>query len=221
MFCCLRLVVVTIATVLVAGCGIKPKGKTDKPLVNNKPVNYELIGGFRGYLVTNQVIKDRVIQEGIPFELAGYFELKENQEENIFSDITPNLRSLLGINEGNGVNSGYKNNQPNSINMLLWYIALSGLATDMADTCDDHSNLFNQKTDDILAKLCTWPEAESKSDKTLQELWQLLMDYDATNEEFLVWRAYVQSDEFSKNTKKEAILNMVVSILYNPYFLLK
>ncbi|MBI3556741.1 MAG: hypothetical protein HY074_10800 [Deltaproteobacteria bacterium] len=79
-------------------------------------------GEFRGYTEVNRILKERVAR-------ANGFQLGKYLGESSAEPGSNGLLSLLGTYLGSDTDAAYRNGQPNSLNMLLWYLALSGLAT--------------------------------------------------------------------------------------------
>jgi hypothetical protein len=80
---------------------------------------------FRGYTEINRTIKERIAVEN-GFELGHY--LGENSAEPSASGIL----SLLGTYVGSDSDAEFRNGAPNSLNSILWYVALSALSQDIA-----------------------------------------------------------------------------------------
>jgi len=205
-------------------CGIEPGGGSESAPVEEKKIEYTAIGNYRGYEIINQVIKDRMIHKGAEFELSDYLQKKPhgNDLESFIESTSGNLQVLLGRNTGNGLKSGYQNAQPNSINMLLWYLVVNGLADDVASNCEGETDRFNRDVTESMTKICAWPDPISKDDETLRGIWNLAMQYDAPEDEYLKWKEYILgADVAASKDRREAVLTLFVSAFYNPYFLLQ
>src|SRR5437870_2374830 len=76
----------------------------------------EVPAQFKGYIEINRILKERIIRPS-GFQLGKY--LGEG-----FDVPRPNsLVELLGTFVGSGTDSKFRNGSPNSVNMLLWYLA--------------------------------------------------------------------------------------------------
>jgi len=84
---------------------------------------------LRGYTEVDRIIHERIARTN-GFELGQYLGDDSTQPSE------GKLLALLGTYVGSDTNGGYRNGDPNSVNTLLWYIALSQFAQDIADTCN-------------------------------------------------------------------------------------
>ena len=60
----------------------------------------------------------------------------ENRAE---PSVSGGVLSLLGTFVGSDQDAQFRNGDPNSINMILWYLAFNGMAGDIAKHCDPPS----------------------------------------------------------------------------------
>jgi hypothetical protein len=180
---------------------------------------------FRGYAKINQILHERVAVEN-GFQLGQYL------DKVSIIPASGDLLSLLGTYDGSDTNSTYRNADPNSINMLLWYIALDELSTDIASNCSGNSSaplpgavqplVLLPAFQAALKPLCFWPAAQAKTDDVLYAFWSSLLGYDAPPEEFLAWKNYFLSESaYDEAPITTVISDMGLAALYNPYFLLE
>ncbi len=180
---------------------------------------------LRGYAKINQIIHERIAEEN-GFELSQYLD----KNEVVPSD--GDLLTLLGTYHGPDTNSTYQNGDPNSINMLLWYIVLDEFAFGIAVTCYSiNSHQFGDPTYPLILKtdflaalkpLCQWPAASAQTDDVLYGFWSALVGFDAPPEEFQSWKQYFQTEtSYQTAPMTSVIAEMVLAALYNPYFLLE
>ena len=181
---------------------------------------------FRGYSKINQIIHERVAQDN-GFELGQYL------DKVAIAPQTGDLLSLLGTYDGADTNSTYRNGDPNSINMLLWYIVLDGLAVAIAGQCDGGTAamvadgpvkplVLRPAFSAALRPLCAWPDASAKTDAVLFGFWSGLVGFDAPPEEFQAWKTYFLDQTQSDQTNASAVIaDMGLAALFNPYFLLE
>lgn len=181
---------------------------------------------FRGYSKINRIIHERVAEEN-GFELGQYL------DKVALVPASGDLLSLLGTYDGADSNSTYRNGNPNSMNMLLWYIALDEFSTDIANQCSGDKELNESKAGvsplrlktrfrSALSPLCAWPDASAKTDSALFAFWSAFLSYDAPVEEFQAWKNFFLTDDTYQNmTAKKVISDMGVAALFNPYFLLE
>jgi len=167
------------------------------------------VGEYRGYIAAESLISERLLLEGAPFSFSTY------------SNGQRGLLNLLGFYESDGENS-FRNGQPNSINMLMWQMVLQGFASDVAAHCTNQSRLLFQPVfRSTLDTLCRWPSPEAQDDATMRMFWLSVMSYDAPEEEYLAWRDFFLRSSYVSRPASEAVSALILSILYNPHFLLR
>lgn len=177
-----------------------------------------LMSEYKGYQDINKILKVRAFVPGAdPFELYRYL-----------GAAGVSLSALLGQWNGFGVQSSFLNGKPNTINLILWHLALSGFAQDLARVCPDATEKPTFKTDSLnplllksLQTLCSWPDASAKNADNLMALWMSLMGFDAPYEEFLAWQEFLHSPEMGQTPAAQALPDAITAIFLNPHFLLK
>jgi hypothetical protein len=87
---------------------------------------------LRGYTEVNRIIHERIAR-------TNGFELGQYLGDNSSQPSVGKLLALLGTYVGSSTDGDYRNGDPNSVNTLLWYIALSQFAQDITDTCNTPS----------------------------------------------------------------------------------
>ena len=176
-------------------------------------------GEFRGYTEVNRILKERVARAN-GFQLGKY--LGENASEP-----NPNgLLALLGTYLGSDTDAAYRNGEPNSINMLLWYLALNGLASDIGGLCEVQAQSSPLRPlpefEAALKPLCAWPQDSARTEQVLYGYWVALMSFDAPTEEYEAWKTYfLSTPEFRQASGRQAVAALTLGVLYNPYFLLR
>lgn len=177
---------------------------------------------YRGYTAINRLIQERVARKN-GFELGKYL-----GEDDSVPQVS-GLLSLLGTYQGSDTDAKFRNGDPNSINMILWYIALNGLAAGVASYCaaqtaipaDGELALLPEFAAALLP-VCLWPQKSAQADDALFGLWTALMSFDAPPSEYEAWRDYFRTDaEFAQAPASVAVAALVLGALYNPYFLLR
>lgn len=181
--------------------------------------------GFKGYFATNQLIRDRIMKPGSVFQLATYL-----GTQCLNADIDGNdcegLWTLLGSYQGQGVGNRFNNGAPNGVNMLLWYVALDSLSSDLAKLCNSATpGPFKAEVSSefmsALQPFCSWPKEASRAEESLRNFWYTVISFEAPEEEYLLWKEFVLGSDYVNSTASEVVQGMNVSILNNPYFLLK
>lgn|GEM_PF-5090871 len=179
--------------------------------------------GYRGYYLTNEMLKTRLMKEGTGFALGIYLNPK------LATDGDTGLSELLGIYSGGRLVNG----EPNGVNMLLWYVAMSGLARDMARICELDAVAppmivgfakaeMNESFSQALGALCVaWPHGRARTEPALLNFWLALVSFDAPMEEFEVWRDFLMSPTFAAAPAGILVEAAATSALMNPGFLLE
>lgn len=183
------------------------------------------VGEYKGHVAINQIIQTRFLEPGVTsrsFAIGRYLDDYINESTS--------LSALLGRFSGEASTNEFRNGRPNSLNMLLWQIALSKLATEVALSCRDANapqNLglypYNASFAARLKPLCSWPSPEAKQEAKLLDLWQAVMGFDAPKQEFDAWRDYflAPTSPFANASRDDSLKAMIRSMLLSPYFLLE
>ena len=130
------------------------------------------------------------------------------------------LDDLLGTWDRFGDEHIFQNGTPNSVNMVIWRIVLSGFARSIADSCPTPRLAFHQHFLTTLKKLCTWPAAGAKTDAVMTDFWFGVMGYNAPEAEYVAWRDFFRTASYKNRPAAEAIDAMTLAITMNPFFLL-
>lgn len=184
------------------------------------------VGEYKGYVAINRIIQTRFLEPGATsssFAIGHYL--------GEYSSEIGGLSALLGGFSGEASSNDFRNGRPNSLNILLWQIALSNLAKDVAFSCRGSGAPqslggrypYNPPFAARLKPLCSWPSPEVKQEATLLNLWQAVMGFDAPKEEYDAWRDYFlnPTSPFANASRDESIKAMFRSMLLSPYFLLE
>jgi len=169
---------------------------------------------FQGYVAINNVLKYRLFQEDNDFNFGKF----------IASD---DLGRLLGFYSGDGNSSGFQNGNPNATNMAIWSLGFSSLGIWLAHACDPtpfEDKTFQQLDPLVLQSVrnfCQWPSAKSRNKKNLGQLWDLFVNYDAPESEYVAWEKYMLMNELKAKSPEGIIEEAVVTMLLNPHFLLR
>lgn len=175
---------------------------------------------FRGYKIVNEQISRRLFNDE-KFTLAHYIE--DTDAVGAFAGFIGTIKDLLGVQKGSGLHSGFQSGTPNAMNMTVWYMALNGLAMDTKQICQSDSIGPFAASADFLATakpVCEWPIHYSQRRKTLKKLWNVLMEFDASDEEFDAWFRFAGSPELRELAGEEALFQLTFAALYNPHFLI-
>jgi hypothetical protein len=209
----------------IVGCSqISRKPKETTSHLN---VGGNRVGQFSGIFSINQKLQTRLLestQANQNFHAGIY--LNPSRQYRV-----EGLENLLGAFEGEGINQGFRNGNPNAMNMLLWQIIGFGFANDMAASCSNQmvpeyfNNRYKFKID--FAKrfnvMCRWPDPEVKNESTLLDFWLAFISYDAPKAEFDAWRDLFldPASPFAQVSPDVAISAMVRTMFLNPYFILE
>ena len=173
---------------------------------------------YRGYTEINSTIRERILIEGSTTNLGKY--VGENLPE---PRVLGGVLALLGTYVGSDQDAQFRNGDPNEINLILWYLAFSGMASDIANHCNPAVNTLPLLPEfrSTMSKLCAWPAAEAKTDEVLMAYWTELTQFDAPGTEFEAWKSFFLNSDYANRPAKEVITAMTLSAWMNPYFLLK
>ena len=167
---------------------------------------------FRSYSESNRILRQRLFEPNARFQLDAYL-------GQSYSESGSNLLDLLGTYEGDDLASKFKYGSPNSANMLIWHILMASLARDVSRQCAANSMDLRKDFMSAVSSACKWPSAAARSSEALENLWTLVMGYDAPESEFLIWKDFILAARFASS--EEAVFSMMLSITCNPYFLLR
>jgi hypothetical protein len=178
------------------------------------------VGQFKGVVAIQEVIRTRILSSGsASFNLGPYLAHEDS------------LISLLGGYSDVGLRNDFRNGTPNSLNMFLWNITMSMLASDIARSCGTirlavmRSQVFDYN--DSFAKhlnaLCSWPNSQAKNETNLRNLWIAVQGFDAPKEEFEAWRDFFLSPQspYADKPNEESMAAMLKTMFLSPYFLLE
>lgn len=190
------------------------------PLTWLQAFTADVAAQFKGYYPVDQLVVERLMLPGSDFKLGNYLGTGTGSDSSGTTVTFPaELVELLGVFKSDGVNPGFRNGQPNGINVLLWYLLFDQLSTDVAGLCENKSPLpLNAEFRGDAMAVCTWPQTQAP--EVLQAYWLALMGYDAPETEFMAWRDQVVAN-FSGKSGKEALYGMSMLAFMNPYFLLR
>lgn len=170
---------------------------------------------FRGYMKVNDLVRERLLQSGADFELSQYL----GQSYDPFGT---NLLDLLGTHKSGFAGGRFRNGTPNSLNMLIWHMLFSKLATDVALLCTGEAALpFSSGFINAAVPFCEFPHRTADWDDQLFKLWLTVMNFDAPLSEYQEWRKFWVGPGAAGLRGPEALEWMVLSIVNNPYFLLR
>ncbi len=221
------LIKIVAAAVLMAplSCSTKTKPKNDVIASDgtaDQDVSLLQSNRYRGYDAVNHELGLRIFDDET-FALAHYIE--DTTDLGIFAAFVSTLKDLLGSYKGTGLTSGFRNGTPNSMNLTLWYMAFSGLATDVRGICQSEGGAvgpFKSRESFRAAAqpLCAWPLSGAARHEALHAYWSALMQLDGPEDEFAAWEKFATSNEMKTVVPDEAIFNLTFAALYNPHFLI-
>ena len=219
----------------LAGC----KSRTSPQAESSLEAVGKRQGQLRGYLEIEEHFRQRLIapEEAKSFTLdfmVDSYSGTSNDERLIGG----NLR-FLGIVVGDGFKRHYENIDPNAINMMLWYSGVNNLVRAVIGNCRDSikpspGDSFSSSTSygysylpQMNKNLCEhlariYHLTTPPSDDALLKLWEMLMPYDVPEAEYIAWANFVKSEpNLIQATRYNYLHAMLVSMLFNPYFLLE
>lgn len=161
---------------------------------------------FKGWAAVSRELSTRLASPGTSLNLHQFVPADD-------------LDDLLGTWYRFGDEHTFQNGSPNSVNMVIWRIALSGFAKSVAGSCESPRLTFHQRFLTTLKTLCRWPAAEAKADAVLLEFWFSVMGHNAPETEYVAWREFFRTT-YAHRPAAETIDAMTLAITMNPYFLL-
>jgi hypothetical protein len=162
---------------------------------------------FKGWYVVTNELSTRIAPKGAPLDLDRFLPAED-------------MEDLLGTWFRFGGEHVYQNGLPNSVNMVIWHVALSRLSKSMAASCKNPEFAFHPRFLATLRKLCAWPAQEARSEEVLFEFWLSVMGYSAPEEEFIAWRDFFLHSSYRNRPAGETVDAMTLAITMNPHFLL-
>ncbi len=170
---------------------------------------------LKGYVETNQALRERIFNQNENYEVGDFIGVR-------YSDFGNNLLDILGTYKSSGVTLGFKNGQPNSLNILVWKMMFSQLSDKISELCiGGDSTHFSPDFRTQMTTLCQWPSATGRNEESLKTFWTTLMGYDAPEDEYIAFRYFFLSDQWRQARPNDVVWAMSYSVLMNPYFLLR
>ncbi|MEA2906009.1 MAG: hypothetical protein QOC56_542 [Alphaproteobacteria bacterium] len=171
------------------------------------PAGTSAASQFKGWTAVSRELSIRLAAPGAPLNLDQFVPAAE-------------MDTLLGTWNRFGDEHTFQNGSPNSVNMVIWRVVLSGFAQSVAGSCQSPRLNFHPRFLATLKTLCSWPAAEAKADAVLQDFWLSVMGFNAPESEYLAWRDFFLRSSYGHRPAAEAIDAMTLAITMNPYFLL-
>jgi len=198
---------------------------------------------YKGYAEISRLIRVRTMAVPSNFELSLYLDQDPNDVKN------NGLLALLGsYADSLGTSSDFQNGVPNSINLMIWGIELEGFAQDVARICDPapapspspspamastgasapaptleqrFAPVFSENFKSVVSPFCAGATTRPFDRDSLAALWSELLLFDAPSDEMDAWIAFGMGPDVSAMESKAAIQTLVLTALYNPYFLMR
>ncbi len=161
---------------------------------------------FKGWAAVSKELSTRLAAPGTTLNLQQFVPADD-------------LDDLLGTWYRFGDEHTFQNGSPNSVNMVIWRVTLSGFAKSVAGSCGRPRLSFHERFLTTLRALCRWPAAEAKKDSVLMGFWFSVMGYNAPETEYAAWREFFLTT-YANRSAAETIDAMTLAITMNPYFLL-
>jgi hypothetical protein len=130
------------------------------------------------------------------------------------------MDDLLGTWFTVGSEHAFHNGMPNSVNMVIWHVALSGFAKSLGESCDKPRFVFHPHFAEVLKRMCTWPAETARSEAAMTDFWLSVMGYNAPEAKRCVMKRLFEYmvaenqtidggylDELTRNFTREAEVN--------------
>lgn len=204
-----------------SGEGHDPRGELRNDKGEPRPDN-AVAANFRGAIAIDRILRDRLMAEDSSFSLGPYL-------SSFIGSRVSGIAKLLGYHAGEGTNAEFRNGKPNAVNMVLWHMALSDLARDIARQCAPGQNGGTPPTQielrpalkKALAALCHWPAPRAQNAEAVGRLWNVVMADDAPNGEFEAFRSYALGETLRHAPAPKAVAHLITGMLLNPHFLIR
>jgi hypothetical protein len=162
---------------------------------------------FKGWTAISRELSIRLAAPGQPLDLDQFMPAED-------------VDGLLGTWNGFGDEHTFKNGAPNSVNTMIWRVALSRFAKSVAASCKKPQLEFGDRFLETLEKICTWPSDLAKSEAVLTEFWFAVMGHNAPEAEYRAWRQFFLTSSYRDRPAADAVEAMTFAITMNPFFLL-
>lgn len=225
-----RLTSVLLLATCAMSCGDKESDAQRAPaqpteasfMAESSATIWAAVGEYKGLEEIDATLRTRLMADpNGSFTLANY--LKSNGASDA------GLSALLGQWTGNGLEVEFRSGKPNAVNFVLWHIAITGLAQDLAGQCPGEAEnpegaatlALSDAFKAVLEPMCHWPLTSAKADEALEALWLATMAFDAPKTELDAFKAFAKDDVFAKAPAREATAAFLTAIMLNPHFLLR
>lgn len=179
-------------------------------------------GEYRGFerlagILSERLLVDGALTPGRRFEIPSF--VKD----------APRPLDAAGVLDEDGV---FRNGSPNAFNALLYVGVLEAFARVLAERCDpdsppqleayDGPYLFNEEFLSALRHTCALTDyAGEAASKPLDDLWLVLMAYDAQSSERTAWKSYLAEGWGAYPDGRARAAAAIAAIFLNPFFLIE
>lgn len=219
----MKLISTILFAALLLSCGGEEAHKKPKNGDQQLALSSKGIGRLRPFQVINNLLHSRAMSKSAAFDISKYIEAEDPLA--FIYDFDASLKKLLGTFNGKGLVAEYIGAEPNAMNLLLWRLALTSFANDLAATCYDQKTAqevdLNASFRRVLFKVCHSSD-KRPSEKALKALWQALLNADAPESDFFAWQDFlVQRLLRDKESMQVVLSEALLAALYSPYFLVE
>jgi hypothetical protein len=210
-----------ILSLSIASCGTResnrPVDDAPAPLTLTPPVELnDSAMQLIGYVGFERFLRDRIAAEPDNFFL-NYYLLGYG-----FSYLD-DLSALMGVHEGRGQTSDFRNAAPSSVNALLYDLVIAGVAGGLVAHCQEPvpalpaAPKYRADVLEMVNAVCRatdeeFPDAAAK-------LYMALIGYSLPEHEFDEWQRFF-AEEYQTNDPHLRARDAVYTALFNPYLLL-
>jgi hypothetical protein len=198
------------------------------------------VGFLKGYEGINRVVRSRLIANDPNEPYSTLFEVGFMVDGSIQLQNTDGFRALLGSFQGAQGQITYQNGSPNAVNMLLWDLILSRMASSLATACapaeaqlpyvrftggDGATRDLKLKPTTVarMTAVCAWPADDAGRRAALQSLWFGVMGFEAPGAELDAYLAAFGGDGSPVGALEpsERLRVLLRAMFLNPHFLLE
>ena len=210
---------------MLYSCGQDEKQLAPKPDIRKSDsegiaLMQETARQLRGYQEINHFVSTELIKDD-HFDIALY--LGERQKGEFGSTGYNALHYMLGSRRSDGMRTTVNGSEPNAMNMLLWNIVISSLATDIEAWCWGRENEMNQKitlTDDFSSTLQNFCQRDNSSADNLPELYNAVIGIQKTKLHEQSWVQFHKKYLHAEENKKQ-VHSLIYSLMYSTEFLVR
>jgi hypothetical protein len=195
-------------------CGSKDENEKPAPVEEEDNPELRLVNEdpspLKGYKAIRQTVRERIVDDS-SFELIKY--LQDPNQGSGGGSILP----LLGGFEGRGTTMSNQSAIPGPMNMLLWFVVVDGIASEVANHCSDAEEKIplKERVQTAVKNIC---DVSVDPTESAEDLWDLLVKLDQSELQKLMWLDLLNKDHY-KDDRAAYLRDAFIGALFSPEFL--